>query len=129
MGIVLEPVDRGDVVRLAPSPGRDRVADTLGEFHSAAARGAEAPLSLVQSLVGEMAGAPAAPADGLLFRPSKRNVSRVVVHRWIDYAESIQRTPALQELCVVARTSERRLRHAFAQEFDQPRRCSSGAGR
>ena len=46
--------------------------------------------------------------------------SQSIVHRCIDFAESVGRRPSLAELCLAARVSERRLRSAFIDEFDQP---------
>lgn len=51
----------------------------------------------------------------------KRRIdSRNLVRLCVDYAESIRRIPSISELCLVAHVSERRLRKAFVDEFDQP---------
>jgi AraC-like DNA-binding protein len=50
----------------------------------------------------------------------KRIDSRNIVHTCIEYADSIGRVPSLSELCLLAHVSERRLRQAFADEFDLP---------
>jgi AraC-like DNA-binding protein len=46
-----------------------------------------------------------------------RKLSLDVTRVCLDYAESIRRIPSIGELCLVAHVSERRLRHAFSQEF------------
>ena len=43
---------------------------------------------------------------------------RAIVHRCLDLAEALGRRPTLSELCVASRVSERRLRQAFAGQFD-----------
>jgi AraC-like DNA-binding protein len=51
---------------------------------------------------------------------SKRIDSRHVVRDCADYANALQRIPSVSELCLAAHVSERRLRQAFADEFDLP---------
>jgi AraC-like DNA-binding protein len=44
--------------------------------------------------------------------------SRSIVMACIDYAESVERRPTIEELCKVAFVSERRLRSAFTDIYD-----------
>lgn len=53
-------------------------------------------------------------------RPRHVVESRRVVHRCIDYAESVGRAPSIGELCIAGQVSERRLRDAFTDEYDIP---------
>jgi AraC-like DNA-binding protein len=46
--------------------------------------------------------------------------SRHLVHVCIEYAEVIERTPTMSEMCLVAHVSERRLRDAFTDVFRVP---------
>lgn len=46
--------------------------------------------------------------------------SRIIVRECIRYVSATRRIPSLSELCTVAKVSERRLRSAFTDEFDQP---------
>ena len=46
--------------------------------------------------------------------------SRQLVHVCIEYAETIERVPTIQEMCLVAHVSERRLRDAFKDVFRVP---------
>jgi len=45
--------------------------------------------------------------------------SRVIVADCIEYARAIERLPSITELCLAAHVSERRVRSAFAEEFDR----------
>lgn len=120
MHVELELLEPGVVVLLTPSRGRDRLAATFRDLHVAAGRGAEVPRFLRDSLAGDLVGALASTATGRRYGSPRRIDSRAVVHRCIDFAESVGRLPTLQELCVVGQVSERRLRQAFTSEFDQP---------
>ena len=57
-------------------------------------------------------------------RPAKRLLrargldSRMIVADCIEYARAIERLPSIAELCLAAHVSERRVRSAFAEEFD-----------
>jgi AraC family ethanolamine operon transcriptional activator len=46
--------------------------------------------------------------------------SRDVVHVCIEYADAIERTPTISEMCLVAHVSERRLRTAFTDILGVP---------
>lgn len=46
--------------------------------------------------------------------------SRLLVHVCINYAETVERTPSITEMCLVAHVSERRLRDAFTEVFGVP---------
>ena len=46
--------------------------------------------------------------------------SRQIVHSCVEFATATNRVPSVGELCLAAHVSERRLRAAFTEEFDQP---------
>ena len=46
--------------------------------------------------------------------------SRKIVIRCVEYADATTRVPTVAELCTAAHVSDRRLRSAFSEEFDQP---------
>jgi AraC family ethanolamine operon transcriptional activator len=97
------PIDR-TFARLAVAM---RTGDTLPRF-----LGSDVMASIVESLTGPAPVATVGSRSGI--------DSRVVVRDCVDYAVSIQRIPSNGELCLASHVSERRLRQAFADQFDMP---------
>lgn len=109
----------GAVWECDPSPSTQAFGHALDDFTSSAASGTALPrhaddvLSSVAKLLGT--------------DTRRRGVgrgrgidSRQIVHSCVEFATATDRVPSIGELCLAAHVSERRLREAFAEEFDQP---------
>lgn len=117
MGRPVEIPRVGTLVRIQSSPATELIGAAVNRQADAAHAGD--PLdahseSVLSALVGVLAGDPLTGRHEF----GRGLDSRSIVAGCIDYAESIDRIPALSELCLAAHVSERRLRSAFTQEFD-----------
>jgi AraC-like DNA-binding protein len=117
LGVCVELPAAGMVLEMGARPGLEPWVDlVLGPYVSSQSRNAGLNLD---EMLSAMVLAFRQPLRSP--RPShgpRRWDDRGIVHRCIDLAEALQRRPTLSELCAVSRVSERRLRTAFANQFD-----------
>lgn len=120
LGIDIEIPADGEVHALAPSGSPDRIRQVFPAVAAVIEDGECPPAALADEVLR-------ATIHGLTDRDRPRRVgqhrridSRRLTHLCIDYAESVRRIPSISELCLAAHVSERRLRKAFVDEFDQP---------
>lgn len=121
VGLQAPSLRRGSVTILpASTPGTAAAKRALSHYRAVASSGSLpgpvydedlALAALALRSIGHHAGRAGA---------ARRIDNREVVRACLDFAESVGRIPSISELCLAARVSERRLRHAFTAEFDTP---------
>lgn len=119
IGVPLKMPERGQVHALSRSADSDALRHTLSDMAEMVKQGVE-PGRVEDTVVNDAVAALA--DDRRMRRVGARNCidSRIVTRTCIDYAESIGRIPAIQDLCRVAHVSERRLRTAFNDTYGVP---------
>lgn len=117
LGARIELPVAGMVLEIGARPGLDAWVELdLGPHGISRSRNAEQNLDeILSAMVLAFRQPLRSPRPS---RGPRRWDDREIVHRCIDLAEALERRPTLSELCAVSRVSERRLRTAFASQFD-----------
>ena len=117
LGVCIELPAAGTVLEMGAQAGLEPWVDlVLSPYGSSRSRYAEQKLDEILSAMVLAFHRPLrSPRTS---RGPRRWDDREIVHRCIDLAEALERRPTLSELCAVSRVSERRLRTAFASQFD-----------
>jgi AraC-like DNA-binding protein len=104
---------------IAPSHATQRFGLALNRLATTAVDGQTYRLESDEVLcsVAELLTSPRAPTPG---KHARGIDSRVIVHACLDFVRATRQIPSLAELCNVAHVSERRLRSAFCELFDEP---------
>lgn len=120
LGREFRPPQSGEVSVLQPSATNGAVISALSVLVDDARNGVAPGLDTADDLVVSLANASSsAPVwRPVRLRRGSRLDSRQIVMRCIDYTEAAGWIPSIEELCVVAIVSERRLRAAFADTYE-----------
>lgn len=119
LGVPIELPLAGDVHEFQKSSETLRFGAALHGYVEAAG-GARALRPRGEHVLEAFASLLALPERGRSVGRGKGIDSREVVRDCIAHVESTDRIPTIGELCLAAHVSERRLRDAFTEEFDQP---------
>jgi AraC-like DNA-binding protein len=118
-GLPFEPPDRTHAIEYTVGGDTRQFGDSLSAFAEAAIRGTELDRRgghLLRSMLLLLAR-----GDGDHFTSCSRKLdSRRIVRSCLEHVDGTHQLPTIDELCRVAHVSERRLRAAFLEEFDQP---------
>lgn len=119
LGKPFEPPARGTVQDFAPSTTTAKLGTRLDEYIAAAVDGRRLDRR-GGDVLHAVAALLAAPDSRRRTKRTKGIDSRTIVHSCIDFAGATEHIPTIDELCLAAHVSERRLRAAFTEEFNQP---------